>query len=1007
MPHFNILGESENATVVAEYKPIKAQSNLFQSEGDLEKEFIEELKKQSYEYFPFYKEKDLIFNLRKNIEKLNNISFSDNEWKRFFDNEIANPNFSVNDKIAKIQEEGRINFKFDNNECKNIKFIDKNNIYNNYLQVINQYVNDNENYKNRYDVTILVNGLPLVHIELKRRGVAIREAFNQINRYQKESFWMGCGLFDYIQIFVISNGTETKYYSNSVRLNYIKNSENKIKKERTSHSFEFTSFWADANNKPILDLIDFTRTFFCKRTLLNIITKYCVFTVEKCLLVMRPYQIVAVERIINRIKIATNYKKYGSVAGGGYIWHATGSGKTLTSFKASTIISKMNEIDKVIFVVDRKDLDFQTTREYNKYEKGAVNHNKSTKILQEQLEDNDCKIIVTTIQKLSKFISNNKEHEIYYQHIVMIFDECHRSQFGEMHKKIINAFKKYHIFGFTGTPIFIVDSENLKKGERTTEKIFGDQLHCYTFIDAINDKNTLPFNFKTLKTMYAKKNINDEKVRDIDRESAYLDSKRISNITKYIIDNFDKNTYRNENKMLGFNSIFATSSIEAAKLYYSEFKKQLIEKHKNLKIGIIYSFTDDKKNEIDDNLFEEENIENIEKLDSSSKKFLEKAIQDYNEIFSGNYNIRKFQNYYSDISEKTQKRELDILIVVNMFLTGFNATTLNTLWVDKELKMHGLIQAISRTNRIFNSIKKFGNIVCFRNLEKNIAQAFKIFGNKDIKNIIFMKGFKDYYYGYKDDNGNAIEIGYVNLYKKLINEFPLSSWSIIGEQNKKEFIKLFNEILKIDDLLLPYDEFNDKTRLLAGREFQDYKSHYFDIREEFITKKDNDIKNINDDLVFEMELIKQEYVGIDKILEYIKENLNSCYKNEKSLNIFKNNIERDINSSFELRSKKNLIEAFVNDNINNINIDVEDTWKHYINKKKEEEIEKIIKSENLKEFEAKKIINDCLENGGIESSGVDIEKILPPISMFSDERFKKKEIIINKIKTFLELFLFT
>lgn len=801
MPYFNIVAETSENTVVTKYEPVKARSSNYQSEAELEKEFIRMLTEQGYEYLQIHTEKDLIANLRTQLERLNAYQFSASEWDRFFKDSIANQNEGIVEKTRKIQEDNVQVLKRDDGSTKNITLIDKKNIHNNYLQVINQYVigkSDGAKHDNRYDVTILVNGFPLVHVELKRRGVAIREAFNQINRYQRDSFWAGSGLFEYTQIFVISNGTNTKYYSNSTRFNSIRdvNAAQGTKKGKTSNSFEFTSFWADANNRVIPDLIDFTRTFFAKHTILNIITKYCIFTSENMLMVMRPYQITATERILNRIEIANNYKKYGDVAGGGYIWHTTGSGKTLTSFKTARLASLLPYIDKVLFVVDRKDLDYQTMKEYDRFEKGAANSNTSTAVLKKQLEDSNAHIIITTIQKLATFIKKNKDHEVYNKHVVIIFDECHRSQFGDMHAAIVKSFKKYHLFGFTGTPIFPANTGSIRKPQFfTTEQTFGDQLHTYTIVDAINDKNVLPFRVDYIKTMDMGEDIDDEQVWDIAREKAMMAPERIKLVTEYILNNFDRKTYRGDKtyiyntltnisevasgkkgaveeikqkqRVSGFNSIFAVASVPMAKLYYQEFKKQMeADPTKKLRIATIYSYGANEAEHDEDTsgILDEENSEDTSALDQSSRDFLDMAIKDYNEMFHTNYSTDsdKFQNYYKDVSLRMKNKELDLLIVVNMFLTGFDATTLNTLWVDKNLKMHGLIQAFSRTNRIFNSIKTFGNIVCFRNLQKQVDTAISLFGDKNAGGIVLMKGFKDYYYGYEGIDGKQYP-GYVDM----------------------------------------------------------------------------------------------------------------------------------------------------------------------------------------------------------------------------------------------------
>lgn len=1028
MSYFNIITQSGDATVVTEYKPEKNKSDSYQSEASLEDEFIRLLQEQSYEYIQIHKEADLISNLRKQIEKLNNYTFSDEEWNRFFSDNISNPNLGIVEKTRTIQEDYRKNLKRDDGSTKNITLIDKSNIHNNILQVINQYTEDKGNYDNRYDVTILVNGLPLVHVELKRRGVVLREAFNQIERYGRDSFWAGCGLYEFIQIFVISNGVNTKYYSNTTCDEHTKNTQNQSQRRKTSNSFEFTSYWADANNHPIPDLIDFTKTFFSKHTILNILTKYCIFTSENMLLVMRPYQIVATERILNRIEIATNYKKYGTIDGGGYIWHTTGSGKTLTSFKTARLASKMDGIDKVLFVVDRKDLDYQTMREYDRFEKGAANSNKSTAILKKQLEDDNCRIIITTIQKLSTFIKSTNAHPVYEKHVVFIFDECHRSQFGDMHTAIVKHFKKYHLFGFTGTPIFAVNSGSSKNPNlQTTKQAFGDQLHAYTIVDAINDKNVLPFRVDYIKTMDEKDDISDEKVWDIDREKVFMEPKRISMITKYILDNFDRKTYRNSKRFKfnviqnvqevassknrnssetkettyvnGFNSIFAVSSIQAAKLYYNEFKKQIAERpdKSNLKVGVIFSYGANEEEA--DGILDEEDPANTDSLDASSRDFLEKAIQDYNKMFSTNYDTSsdKFQNYYKDVSLRMKNKELDILIVVNMFLTGFDATTLNTLWVDKNLKMHGLIQAFSRTNRILNSIKTFGNIVCFRNLQKQTDDAISLFGDKNANGIVLLKGYKDYYYGYKDDKGNE-KPGYQGMIQELEDRYPLTGFPLVGEKNKKEFIALFGAVLRMKNLLTSFDEFTG-NEILSEREFQDYGGKYLDLKDEFSKASTEMATDINDDVVFEIELIKQVEINIDYILILVQK-YHDSHCSDKELLI---SIQKAVDSSPELRSKKALIESFIA-GINEVE-DVVSEWRTYIAEQKEKELNEIISFERLNEKETRQFISDCFANGEVKTTGTDISKMLPPMSRFGNSnRDEKKERVIDKIMVFFDKF---
>ena len=667
MSEYKVVMEMSNSTVVTEYEPLKKKSDAYQSEADLEKEFIRMLEEQGYDYLTIHDSNALIDNLRKQLEIVNDYKFTDSEWERFFNNKIANNNDGIVEKTRKIQTDHVQVLKRDDGSSKNIYLIDKKNIHNNRMQVINQYEENEGNYKSRYDVTILVNGFPLVHIELKRRGVALKEAFNQINRYQRDSFWAGSGLYEYIQIFVISNGTNTKYYSNTTRESHIKEqTATRNKSKKTSNSFEFTSYWADATNKPINDLVDFTRTFFAKHTILNILTKYCVLTSEDLLLVMRPYQIVATERILNRIEVSTNYKKMGTIEAGGYIWHTTGSGKTLTSFKTAQLATNLEYIDKVLFVVDRKDLDYQTMKEYDRFEKGSANGNRSTKILQKQLEDNTSRIIVTTIQKLSEFVKRNNNHPVYQKHLVLIFDECHRSQFGDMHKMIVKNFKNFHLFGFTGTPIFAKNATNKSNPDFcTTEQAFGEKLHTYTIVDAINDGNVLPFRIDYVNTVKPKEDIEDENVNAINTEEVLASKERISMVVDYIIDHFDQKTKRNSfydlrgKRLNGFNSIFAVSSIPVCKKYYLEFKKQLEEKQKDLTIATIFSFAVNEEDSAD-GILDDEGFE-TDLLDQSSREFLDYAIDEYNKKFKTNYSSdgNGFQDYYKDLSDRVKHREVD------------------------------------------------------------------------------------------------------------------------------------------------------------------------------------------------------------------------------------------------------------------------------------------------------------------------------------------------------------
>ena len=1004
---YNMLISTLESTVVTEYVKEDMPVYTYQSEADLEREFIKNLQNQGYEYLIIHNEKELIANLKDKLEKLNNIIFSENEWERFFKEKIANKNESIIEKTRTIQEDYIKNFTRDNGTLVNISLIDKKNIHNNFLQVINQYEEEEGTHNTRYDVSILVNGLPLIHIELKRRGVAIREAFNQINRYQRDSFWAGSGLFEYVQIFVISNGTNTKYYSNTTRARHIKEmSFNRRKVKKSSNSFEFTSYWADANNKAITDLVDFTKTFFAKHTILNILTKYCIFDTSDTLLVMRPYQISATERILSKIQLANNYKWVGKIDAGGYIWHTTGSGKTLTSFKTAQLASQLDYIDKVLFVVDRKDLDSQTQKEYDRFSKGSANGNTSTKILKAQLEDrygNKSKIIITTIQKLGHFIKQNKNHEVFKKNIVLIFDECHRSQFGELHLAITKTFKNYFMFGFTGTPIFPKNSNGSSKTLfKTTEQTFGDKLHTYTIVNAINDGNVLPFRIDYINTIKEKEGIQDKKVNAIDIEKAMSDPIRIREVVSYIIEHFEQKTMRNkhyevkEQRLSGFNSIFAVSSIPVAKKYYLEFKKQLEEKNKNLTIATIFSYSaneEENTDNLDDESFDTEN------LDLGSREFLEEAISDYNKKFGTNYDTSSdgFQLYYEDLSKRTKNKEIDILIVVNMFLTGFDATTLNTLWVDKNLRMHGLIQAFSRTNRILNSIKTFGNIICFRDLQKETDDAIALFGNKEAGGIVLLKTYEEYYNGYEDDKGREKE-GYSQLIEELQNKFPIGE-QIIGEQNKKEFIMLFGNILKLKNILSAFDKFAG-NEILSEREYQDYQSIYIDLYEEIKKTKNTDKENINDDIIFEIELIKQVEINIDyilmKVAEYYKSN-----KKDKEILI---DIKKAINSSIELRSKKELIEGFI-DRVNSSK-NVTDDFKKFVREEKEKDLEKVIEEEKLKSEETKKFIDNSLRDGTLKTTGTDIDKLLPPVSRFGGgNRAEKKLGVIEKLKVFFDKYL--
>lgn len=1029
---YNIIAETNETTVVSEYIPPERRKRSYQSEAELEKNFIEDLQEQGYEYLTIKTEDELVENLKKQIEKLNHITFSETEWLRFYGHNLANDNEGIVEKTFTIQSDYIKVLPRDDGSTKNIYLIDKKNIHNNYLQVINQFTPERGRYANRYDVTILVNGLPLVHCELKRRGVDIREAFNQIRRYNRDSFWAGEGLFQFIQIFIISNGTNTKYFSNTTREASIKEQTSKKGSgKKTSNSFEFTSYWADANNKIINDLEDFTRTFLAKHTILNILTKYCVFDTNNTLLVMRPYQIAATERILNKILISSNYHKEGTIEAGGFVWHTTGSGKTLTSFKTAILASQMDCIDKVLFVVDRKDLDYQTMKEYDRFQKDAANSNKSVAILKKQLEDDNCKIIITTIQKLGIFIKKNKGHPIFQSHIVMIFDECHRSQFGDLHKDIVKSFKKFHLFGFTGTPIFQKNAgANGAGGIRTTDQAFGEKLHTYTIVDAINDHNVLPFRIDYIKTIKMKDGVKDKDVAGIDKENALSAPERISAVVSYIIEHFDQKTKRNTNggkyefkaltniaenakakdrnnveekkelkHLSGFNSMFCVQSIDTAIKYYAEFKKQITENPAcGLKVGMIYSFG---ANEAEDEngFVDDENSDDTAGLDVVSRDYLESAIKDYNEMFHTDYDTSadKFQNYYKDISLRMKNKELDILIVVNMFLTGFDATTLNTLWVDKNLKMHGLIQAYSRTNRILNSIKTFGNIVCFRDLSEKTDEAIALFGDKNAKGTILLRSFDDYYNGFTDEK-NKYHKGYTELVDELLTKFPLDGFknNVITQEAKKEFVMLYGAILRMRNILTTFDQFDGDT-LLEINDLQDYQSHYIDIHDEIRPGEKAEKENINDDIVFEMELIKQVDINIDYILMLVaKYHDSNCQDAEILVDI-----KKAIGGSIELRSKKQLIEDFIAQI--NTSTDIQKDWQSYIAKKREEELSTIITEQKLKPEETRTFIENSFRDGVLRTTGIDIDRILPPVSRFGGgNRSEVKKTVIERLKEFFE-----
>lgn len=996
---FDIMAFGGQATVCSALPKQQRRSSAYQSEAQLEDAFVKQLCRQGYEHLVVSSEEELIANLRMQLEALNRMNFSDKEWARLFKGWIAADNDGIVEKTRRIQRDHVYALRMDDGSVRNVSLIDKRNVHNNRMQVMNQYAQQGS-YDNRYDVTVLVNGLPLVHVELKRRGVAIQEAFNQIERYQRDSFWSGCGLYEYVQIFVISNGTHTKYYSNTTRFSAIEErAGKKARGKKSSNSFKFTSWWAAADNMPIYDLVPFTATFFAKHALLNILTKYCVFDVEEKLLVMRPYQIVATERILNRILVSENNKDMlGTLRAGGYVWHTTGSGKTLTSFKTAQLASQMEGVDKVMFVVDRKDLDYQTMREYDRFEKGAVDGSESTAVLARQLANPDCRILVTTIQKLACFIKKNKGHEVYAQHCVIIFDECHRSQFGEMHVSITKHFKNYHLFGFTGTPIF---ADNAGSGRnfnlRTTEQAFGDKLHTYTIVDAIRDENVLPFRVDYIQTIRERDQYEDQKVYDIYREGAYKAAARVDLVTNYILDHFSQKTKRNHGysfkgtRVMGFNSILATASIDMAKVYYTAFKRIQEERGgERLKVAIIYSFG---PNEADDGCGLPDESFDVESLDTPSRDFLADAIADYNAMFSTSFDTSSqgFQNYYKDLSDRMKKRQVDLAIVVNMFLTGFDATTLNTLWVDKDLRDHGLIQAFSRTNRILNSVKTYGNIVCFRNLEDRVNHAISLFGDKEAGGVVLLKPYAEYLGEYRE------------RLAQLREQFPLEAVlngnALLGEEAEKTFIRLFGVILRLRNILTAFDDFAaDDT--LSPRDEQDYRSVYTDLYQKWRKQKE-DAAIINDDLVFEVELLKQVDINIDYVLMLVQKYHDSNCTDKMIIG----DIERAIGASYELRNKKDLIEAFI-DSLDSSK-DVTADWEKYLAEAKERELSAIIEEEALDDAATREFMANAFVDGGVPESGTEVASLMTkkpsrfaPANAYADMKAR----VLDRLKTFFDRF---
>ena len=990
MNEYKIILE-EKQTVMARYEVEPKSGEGYQSEAQLENALIKQLADQGYEYAKIKDEAALLENLRQQLQVLNDIRLSDSEWARLLPM-ISNEQMTILDKTEMIQGKGYIlDLKLDNGQTKNIKLIDKQNIHNNRLQVINQYEENRGTYKNRYDVTILVNGLPMVHIELKKRGVPIKEAFNQIDRYLRDSFWAGRAMFDFVQIFVISNGTETKYYSNTTRYAKEKQAEDASRKKKTEgNTFEFTSYWTDQRNNRLTDLRDFTTTFFAKHTILNILTKYCVFNVDKQLLVMRPYQIAATEKILLRIKTAINNRWQGTIRAGGYIWHTTGSGKTLTSFKTAQLASQMEQVKKVLFVVDRKDLDYQTMKEYNNFEPECANSNTSARVLQRQMKDDNCHIIITTIQKLSNLMKpgiydkDEKLRDVLQkENIVLIFDECHRSQFGEMHQLITKRVKRYMMFGFTGTPIFAV---NANKGSKysTTAQLFGGEpdeegkptkaLHIYTIINAIGDKNVLRFHVDYDSTMKMKSDVERKQVWGIDTEEALHDPRRVSLVTRYIIDRFGEKT-----KQRKFNSIFAVDSVKAAILYYNEFKKQLAEPGApSMNVATIYTYSANEAEEDEWGLGGDENPEGTGDLDLQSRDALEAAIKDYNKTFGCSYSTDgdKFQSYYKDVSQRMKNKEIDILIVVGMFLTGFDAKTLNTLWVDKNLKLHGLLQAYSRTNRILNAVKDCGNIVCFRDLKEATDKSLAIFGDPNAKGLVFMKSYDEYYRtGYEDSKGRQHQ-PYVELVARLLRAFPIERMgNIIDEETKKDFIRLMGEILRLRNVLSVFDAFDDAAKLIGEMDFQDYLGWYNNYYDEFRRPgHDGDKETIKDDIIFEIELVRHDQINIHYILSLVQRYHDSNCEDKEIIV----QIRKQIDASPDMRDKRELIEKFISQMTPESGSDVDGEWEAYIEREKKQQLDDIIAEEHLKPQESYRFMARAFADGYVTETGTGIAKILPP-----------------------------
>lgn len=1025
MQHLKPIAESNNFIVLDKYIKIDQEGSSYQSEADLENELIKDLSNQGYEFVSDLNSPEkMLVNVRKQLEELNKIEFSNNEWNRFCEEYLDRPSDNIIDKTRKIHDDYIYDFTFDNGIIKNIYLLDKKNITRNKVQVIKQFAIKGKQ-ANRYDVTILVNGLPLVQLELKKRGVAIREAFNQVHRYSKESFNTESSLYKYLQLFVISNGTDSRYFANTTK--------------RDKNSFDFTMNWAKSDNTLIKDLKDFTATFLQKKTLLDVLINYSVFDTSDTLLIMRPYQIAATERLIWKVKSSYEAKRYSSIDGGGFIWHTTGSGKTLTSFKAARLATSLDFIDKVFFVVDRKDLDFQTMKEYQRFSPDSVNGSDSTAGLKQNIEKDDNKIIVTTIQKLNNLMKSENDLAIFNKHVVFIFDECHRSQFGEAQKNLAKKFKKYYQFGFTGTPIF---PENAL-GAETTASVFGVELHSYVITDAIRDEKVLKFKvdyndvrpqFKALES-----ETDEKKLSAFETKQALLHPIRINEISQYILNKFNQKTHRMQIGAKGFNAMFAVSSVDAAKLYYEAFKNLQKDKERPLKVATIFSFA---ANELQDAIgdIEDETFE-PSAMDSSAKEFLSSAINDYNTMFKTSYGVdsKEFQNYYRDLAKRVKSKEVDLLIVVGMFLTGFDAPTLNTLFVDKNLRYHGLMQAFSRTNRIYDATKTFGNIVTFRDLEQATIDAITLFGDKNTKNVVLEKSYTEYMQGFTDITSGEARRGYIDITLELQQKFP-NPEAIEKDKDKKEFAKLFGEYLKAENILQNYDEFaglkaiqdldvNDEQavkefkekhyltdedfnkmqdiKIPSQRIIQDYKSTYNDIREWIRREKNSKDKEEStidwNDIVFEIDLLKSQEINLDYILELIFDH-NKKVKNKSEL---VEEVRRVIRASLGNRAKESLVVDFINQtNLDEIldKASVIDEFFKFAQAEQQKEANELIKDENLNEEAAKRYIVASLKREYASENGTELNAILPKMSPLNPHYLTKKQTVFQKIAMFVEKF---